>query len=153
MSNEGTSAPGSGFELPDGRRVTTSPAVEALAREAVDAALAVHREFGPGLLESVYEACLTHELLLRGIQVLRQVPIPLEYRGVQIEASFRADLLLDSQLLIELKTADTILPIHRAQVITYLKLLKLPLGLLINFNSVLIKDGIERILNVPRRLS
>lgn len=90
-------------------------------------------------------------MLLRGIQVLRQVPIPLEYRGVQIEVSFRADLLLDSQLLIELKAADTILPIHRAQVITYLKLLKLPLGVLINFNSVLIKDGIERILNVPRR--
>lgn len=79
------------------------------------------------------------------------MPVPLDYRGARIEVGFRADLLLDARLLLELKAVEAVIPLHRAQVITYLKLLKLPLGLLINFNSVLIKDGVERILNVPRR--
>lgn len=151
MNHEGTKGRSFGFDLPDGRTVTVPAEVEALAAATVDGALAVHRELGPGLLESAYEACLAHELELRGIRVQRQLPVPLDYRGVRIEVGFRADLLLDARLLLELKAVEVVLPLHRAQVITYLKLLKLPLGLLINFNSTLIKDGLERILNVPRR--
>ena len=151
MNNEGTKGRRFGFDLPDGRTVSVPAEVETLATASVDAALAVHRELGPGLLESAYEACLAHELELRGITVQRQLPVPLDYRGVRIEVGFRADLLLDTRLLLELKAVEAVSPLHRAQVITYLKLLKLPLGLLINFNSLLLKDGLERILNVPRR--
>jgi GxxExxY protein len=151
MNNEGTKGRRFGFDLPDGRSVSVPAEVEALATASVDAALAVHRELGPGLLESAYEACLAHELELRRITVQRQLPVPLDYRGVRIEVGFRADLLLDTRLLLELKAVEAVSPLHRAQVITYLKLLKLPLGLLINFNSLLLKDGLERILNVPRR--
>jgi iron complex transport system substrate-binding protein len=151
MNSEGTKGRRFGFDLPDGRTVSVPAEVEALAAASVDAALAVHRELGPGLLESAYEACLAHELESRGIRVQRQLPVPLDYRGVRIEVGFRADLLLDTRLLLELKAAEAVSPLHRAQVITYLKLLKLPLGLLINFNSLLLKDGLERILNVPRR--
>jgi iron complex transport system substrate-binding protein len=122
--------------------------IEELARLAVDAAFAVHKELGPGLLETAYEGCFARELELRQVFYLRQSPVPLNYKGKLIEVGFRADLILQQRLLIELKAVEDIAPIHKAQVITYLKLLHLPLGLLINFNAILIKDGIRRIPNL-----
>jgi GxxExxY protein len=122
--------------------------VEEMATLAVDAAFSVHKELGPGLLESAYEACFAHELALRSAKYQRQLPVPLNYKGVVIEVGFRADVIIEQKLLIELKAVEGIIPVHHAQVITYLKLLRLPLGLLINFNEVLVKDGIHRILNL-----
>lgn len=122
--------------------------VEEMATLAVDAAFSVHKELGPGLIESAYEACFVHELELRGVKYQRQLPVPLNYKGKLIEVGFRADIVIEQRLLIELKAVEGIIPVHQAQVITYLKILRLPLGLLINFNEVLIKDGIHRILNL-----
>ena len=122
--------------------------VEEMATLAVDAAFAVHKELGAGLLESAYEACFAHELELRGVRYQRQLPVPLNYKGKLIEVGFRADVIIEQRLLIELKAVEGIIPVHHAQVITCLKILRLPLGLLINFNEVLIKDGIHRILNL-----
>ncbi len=131
-------------------KVVIRQEVEALATISVDAALEVHRQLGPGLLESAYEACFAHELELRGIRYQRQLAVPLNYKGTMVEVGFRADLLVGEKLLIELKAADELQPIHRAQVITCLKLLNLPLGLLINFNSTLLKHGLRRVLNIPK---
>ncbi|MCX6912562.1 MAG: GxxExxY protein [Verrucomicrobiota bacterium] len=122
--------------------------VEEMATLAVDSAFSVHKELGPGLLESAYEACFAHELELRGVKYQRQLPVPLNYKGKLIEVGFRADIVIEQRLLIELKAVEGIIPVHQAQVITYLKILQLPLGLLINFNEVLIKHGIHRILNL-----
>jgi GxxExxY protein len=131
-------------------KVVIPQEIEALATNSVDAALEVHRQLGPGLLESAYEACFAHELELRGIRHQRQVTVPLNYKGRLVEVGFRADVVIDGKLLIELKAVDDLQPIHRAQVITYLKLLNLPLGLLINFNSTLLKNGLRRVLNIPK---
>ena len=122
--------------------------VEEMATLAVDAAFSVHKELGPGLLESAYEACFARELELREVKYQRQLPVPLNYKGKLIEVGFRADIIIEQRLLIELKAVEGIIPVHQAQVITYLKILKLPLGLLINFNEVLIKQGIHRVLNL-----
>ena len=122
--------------------------IEAMATLAVDAAFAVHKELGPGLLESAYEACFARELELRDVRYQRQLPVPLNYKGKLIEVGFRADIIIEQRLLIELKAVEGIIPVHQAQVITYLKILRLPLGLLINFNEVLIKQGLHRILNL-----
>ena len=122
--------------------------VEEMATLAVDSAFAVHQELGPGLLESAYEACFAHELQMRDIRYQRQLPVPLNYKGKLIEVGFRADIVIEQRLLIELKAVEGIIPVHHAQVITYLKILRLPLGLLINFNEVLIKNGLHRILNL-----
>ena len=125
--------------------------IEQMATIGVDAAFAVHSECGPGPLECAYEACFARELELRGIEYQRQLAVPLNYKGKLIEVGFRADVVIGGKLLIELKAVEQVIPVHKAQVITYLKLMKLPLGLLINFNEVLIKDGIQRVLNFPRR--
>jgi GxxExxY protein len=130
------------------KQITIPPDVEELARMAVDSAFALHTELGPGLLESAYEACFAHELDLRGIKFQRQLPVPLNYKGKLIEVGFRADVVIEQKLLIELKAVEQVSPIHKAQVITYLKLMRLPLGLLVNFNEVLIKNGIQRVLNL-----
>ena len=124
---------------------------EEMATTAVDAAFAVHWELGPGLLESAYEACFARELELRGINYQRQLPVPLNYKGKVVEVGFRADVVIGGKLLLELKAVEQVIPVHQAQIITYLKILKLPLGLLINFNELLIKDGIRRVLNIPKR--
>jgi GxxExxY protein len=129
------------------RKLIISAEVEDLASKTVDAAFHLHNELGPGLLESVYCACLEEELRHRGLACAREVPIPLHYRARQVEIGFRADFVVANQLLLELKAIESILPVHRAQVITYLKLTKLPLALLINFNVPLIKDGIHRLFN------
>ncbi len=118
---------------------------DAVAKVVVDAAFRVHSELGPGLLESVYEVCLAHELGKRGLQVERQVLLPVVYDGVKIEAGLRIDLLVDGKLIVELKAVENLLPVHKAQVLTYLKLSRRRLALLINFNVPLIKDGIKRI--------
>ena len=122
--------------------------IEAMATLAVDAAFSVHKELGPGLLEGAYEACFAHELGLRGVKYQRQLPVPLNYKGKLIEVGFRADIVIEQRLSVELKAVEGIIPVHHAQVITYLKILRLPLGLLINFHEVLVKDGIHRILNL-----
>lgn len=124
--------------------------VEKLATLAVDAAFAVHSELGPGLLESAYQSCFAHELSLRGVAFQRELPVPLDYKGVRIEVGFRVDVIIEQRLLIELKAVEELLPVHKAQVITYLKLVRLPLGLLINFNEALIKNGIRRVLNIKK---
>jgi len=150
MNNKVTKKQSSALEFPDWRRVQIPSEVERLAKITVDAAFAVHNELGPGLLESAYEACLSRQLELRGIRHQLQLPVPLEYKGLRVEIGYRADVVIEEKLLIELKVVDALLPVHTAQTITYLRIKKSPLGLLINFNEVLIKNGIHRILNVPR---
>lgn len=113
----------------------------------IGAAIEVHRHLGPGLLESSYEACLSKELDLRGVPHTRQVPLPLEYKGLELDCGYRIDLLVDGQLIIELKTVDKIHDIHKAQLLTYLKLTKHRLGLIINFNVPYLRDGIVRLIH------
>ena len=118
---------------------------EAAAAAVVDAALRVHKALGPGLLDSVYEACLAHELAKRGMSFRTQVTLPVRYDGVQLDAGFRVDLLVEDRVIVELKAVETLLPIHEAQLITYLKLSGLRLGLLLNFNVRLLREGMRRI--------
>jgi GxxExxY protein len=118
-----------------------------IAKVVVDAAFKIHTTLGPGLLESVYEAVLTYELQQRGLSVVRQKPIPVIYENVRLEESFRADLIVEGKVIVELKSVETIAPVHKKQVLTYLRLTNLKLGLLINFGDALIKDGITRIVN------
>ena len=150
MNNQATKQPSFESEIPDWKRVQVPPEVERLATVVVDAVFAVHHELGPGLLESAYEACLSHELRLRGVNHRLQLPVPLNYKGIRVEVGYRADVIVEEKLLVELKAVDQLMPIHTAQVITYLRLKKFPLGFLINFNEILVKHGIHRVLNVPR---
>jgi GxxExxY protein len=120
-------------------------AAEAAATEVVHAAFNVHKNLGPGLLESVYEACLCHELGKRGVAFQRQLALPVVYDGVQLDAGLRLDLLVTDCLVVELKAAEKTNPLFEAQLLTYLKLTGMRLGLLINFNVPLIKDGIRRV--------
>ena len=117
---------------------------EELTYEIRGAAMEVHRELGPGLLESVYERCLCHELKLRNIAFQSQLTLPLRYKGDVLESGLRIDVLVAERVVLELKSVDKLLPVHDAQILTYLKLAKKRLGLLINFNVPLIKDGIRR---------
>ena len=117
-------------------KVVVPSEVEALAAATVNAALAVHRALGPGLLESAYVECLSIELSLAGISTEREKCLPLLYRGHAIDNAYRLDLIVGNRLLVELKAVETLAPVHQAQVITYLRLLQLPLGLLINFGSI-----------------
>lgn len=132
-------------------QVNIPPEIETLTKQVVDGAFTVHSSFGPGLLENVYRKVLAVELGERGLSVEQEKPIPLVHRNRTIENSFRADMLINGLLLVELKTVESIQPIHRVQTVTYLKLLHLPLALLINFNTPLIKDGIHRVLNLQFR--
>jgi len=113
----------------------------------VDAAMTVHSELGPGLLESTYEACLMHELKFRNIKSQNQLVLPVVYRQSQIDTGYRIDLLVENEVIIELKAVEKLLPIHEAQLLTYLKLSNKKIGLLINFNSLRLKHGIKRIAN------
>ena len=119
----------------------------ALAQQIVDAAFRVHTTLGPGLLESVYQAALGHELEKRGLRVTRQQAIPVVYDAVRIDTGFYADLIVEDQVIGEIKALEAIAPVHKKQLLTYLKLADKRLGLLINFNVVLIKQGITRIVN------
>jgi GxxExxY protein len=118
-----------------------------VAREIVDAAYKVHTTLGPGLLESVYEAAMEYELRKRSLWVVRQVSIPVVYEQVRLEEGFRADLIVEDKIIVELKSVETIHPVHKKQLLTYLRLTDKRLGLLINFGTILIKDGISRIAN------
>ncbi len=119
--------------------------VEATATKVVDAAVKVHRQMGPGLLESAYESCLAHELRTRGLGVQSQVPLPVVYDGLELDAAMRIDLLVEKHLILELKAVEKMIPLYEAQLLTYLKLSGLRLGLLMNFSVRLMKDGIHRV--------
>ena len=120
---------------------------DAAARVAVQAAMEVHRALGPGLLESTYEHCLARELSLRSTPFRRQVELPVRYKGERIDAGYRLDLLVDERVIVEIKAVERLLPIHEAQLLTYLKLSGLRVGLLMNFNTVLLKDGLKRLVS------
>jgi len=118
--------------------------VNEITHEVIGAAMAVHRALGPGLLESAYQECLCQELFLRGIPFERQVPLPLEYRGIHCECGYRLDLLVGRAVVVEIKSIEAIGPIHEAQLLTYLRLGGWKVGLLMNFNVVVLKNGIKR---------
>lgn len=121
-----------------------------LTSRIIEAAISVHTELGPGLLESVYSAAMVIELSLMGIDAKSEIAVPVFYRGNKIaDEGFRMDLLVEDTVIVELKSVDTIKPVHKKQLLTYLKLSHKPLGLLINFNNRLLKDGIVRIVNSP----
>jgi GxxExxY protein len=113
----------------------------------IGCAIRVHRATGPGLLESAYAPCLVYELRQVGFPISLQHPIPLVYRGIELETSYRADMLVEDLVLVELKSVESLASIHTAQMLTYLKLLKKPVGLIINFNVPVLKDGIKRVVN------
>ena len=115
--------------------------------QVVDAAMRVHSALGPGLLESAYEACLAYELRKRGRRVLAQVPLAVVYEGVRIELGYRVDLLVDDAVVVELKAMGKVLPVHEAQLLSYLRMSDYPVGLLINFHELHLKDGIKRLVN------
>jgi GxxExxY protein len=119
--------------------------VERAGAQVVDGALTVHRALGPGLLESVYEICLYHELTKRGVKVERQVEMPIIYEGIRLDAAMKLDLLVENAVVVEVKAVEKMMPVFNAQVLTYLKLTEKRLAFLINFNVPLIKDGIRRI--------
>jgi iron complex transport system substrate-binding protein len=118
-----------------------------ISGQIVDAAVQVHIKLGPGLLESVYERVLVHELRKRGLTVEHQVPVPIVYDDIHFEEGFRADLIVEKSVIVELKSVETMAPVHSKQLLTYLKLMDFRLGLLINFGAPLLKDGIKRIAN------
>jgi GxxExxY protein len=118
-----------------------------LSHRVIGAAIEVHRTLGPGLLESVYEMALCRELWLMGIEVARQVPVPVRYKGGVLACDVRIDLLIRRSIIVEVKSVEKITPIHRAQLLTYLKLTNLWLGLLLNFNVEVLRDGVRRVLN------
>ena len=123
---------------------------EELSAIVVDCAYRLHVEAGPGLLESVYEMVLAKMIEEQGVRVRRQVPVPIRLMGMIFEEGFRADIIVEDQLLVELKSVENIAPVHAKQVLTYLRLLKLPLGLLINFGAATFKEGVKRIANGPQ---
>ena len=120
---------------------------EEVGRQIVDAAIHVHRALGPGLLESAYQKCLAHELERRGLVVMSEVPLPVIYDGMTIEVGYRLDLLVHDLVVVENKAVESLLPIHEAQLLTYLKLSQKKLGFLLNWNVALMKNGIKRMVN------
>ena len=125
----------------------TSEEIERVAHEIVDAAFKIHAKLGPGLLESTYRVVMTYELRKRGLDVKCEVPVPVVYEDVRLDAGYRLDLLINDRVVVELKAIDKLAPIHEAQLLTYLKLTGHRLGFLINFNTKLIKEGIKRIVH------
>ena len=120
--------------------------IEKLSNEAIGSAIEVHRQLGPGLLESAYQQCLYHELRQRGIAVELERPMPVTYKNIELDHGYRIDLLLENKLVIETKTAESLTDVHIAQILTYLRLGKYKLGLLINFHVTLLKNGIKRLI-------
>ena len=123
------------------------PKLNDITEAVIGAAIVVHKELGPGLLESAYEACLAYELAEKGLKIERQKGLPLRYRGVLLDCGYRLDLLVESQVVVEVKAVEKIELIHEAQLLSYLKLSKCQLGLLINFNVEVLKNGIRRLVN------
>lgn len=131
----------------DAQRIEPSPELERVMREIVDSAISVHRTLGPGLLESVYERCLAYELKIRGLAVAQQVPAPIKYKDLVIEAGLRMDMLVSDEVIVEIKAVERLLPLHEAQLLTYLKVTGKQIGLLINFNTPHLRDGLRRLVN------
>ncbi|MCA9041418.1 MAG: GxxExxY protein [Planctomycetaceae bacterium] len=125
--------------------IPVSEKVDQLARTIIDSAFQVHRELGPGLLESVYQSCLCYELSSRKIKFEQEIVLPIKYKKLLLESGLRLDLLIEKSIIVELKSVEKILPIHEAQILTYLKITGCRLGLIINFNEVRIKSGIKRL--------
>ena len=120
---------------------------EDISRDLVDSAVQVHTALGPGLLESAYEVCLVHELRTRGLRVERQKALPVTYKSVDLEVGYRLDLVVEDEVVVELKAVESLLPIHEAQLLSYMKLGEYRLGFLLNFNTRRMKDGIKRMVN------
>ena len=118
-----------------------------LTGQIIGASIEVHKILGPGLLESAYEECLCHELKLREVSFERQKALPIEYKGIELECGYRLDIVMGNSLIVELKSCESLEPIHEAQLLTYLKLTGIKIGLLINFNVSVLKDGIKRLAN------
>ena len=118
-----------------------------IAKIVVDATFHIHKKLGPGLLESVYEVVLAHVLKKRGLNVKRQVPVAIVFEGIRFDEGFRADLVVEDKVIVELKSVEKVMPVHKKQLLTYLRLADKKLGLLINFGSELIRDGISRVVN------
>ena len=121
--------------------------LNSLSGKIIDAAIKVHKSLGPGLVESCYEACLAFELMQQGLKVERQKPLPVIYREIKLDCGYRLDLFIDNLIIVEIKSVEKIVPIHKAQLLSYLKLTHCKLGLLINFNVELLKDGLVRVVN------
>ena len=126
-------------------RPDTDVARDPLTQLVIGAAIEVHRHLGPGLLESAYEECLAWELRQRGVPTRRQVPLGLTYKGVRLDQAYRIDLVVDERLIVEVKTVDRLIPVHSAQVLTYLRLAGIQVGLLLNFRTAALRDGVRRI--------
>jgi GxxExxY protein len=124
--------------------------IEGLAKQAVDCGFKLHKELGPGLLESVYEVLLAESLRERGIEVVRQVPVPIKFKGVVVDNAFRVDVLVEGKLVIELKSTERDSALYPKQLLTYLRLMNLPLGLLMNFGQETFKQGVQRVVNNHR---
>ncbi|HUP92788.1 MAG TPA: GxxExxY protein [Solimonas sp.] len=118
-----------------------------ISKVVLDAAMKIHRALGPGLFENVYESLMEHELVKAGLRVKRQVALPLEFEGLRFEEAYRVDLLVEDKVLVELKSIERLHPIHRKQLLTYLKLHGAKLGLLLNFGGEMMRDGVERVVN------
>ena len=121
--------------------------LEELASIAVDCGFHLHRELGPGLLESAHEVILEEALASEGLQIARQVPVPITFRGIHLPDAFRADIIVENQLIIEVKSVERNAPVHAKQLLTYLRLMKQPLGLLMNFGCETFRDGVKRVVN------
>jgi GxxExxY protein len=130
------------FSSKEGAEVKQS--INEITEKIIGAAIAVHKELGPGLLESAYEACLVYELVQNGLKVESQKSLPVSYRGIKVDCGYRIDLLVEDQIILELKSIEKIEPIHEAQLLSYLKLSGFKIGLLINFNVRLLRNGIRR---------
>ncbi|MBI3125869.1 MAG: GxxExxY protein [Ignavibacteriales bacterium] len=118
--------------------------INLITKEIIGAAIEVHKQLGPGMLESAYEECLCYELSLRGLKVERQKPIPVVYKEIKLDCGYRSDLFVENEVVVELKAQDVILPVHEAQILTYLRFANKKIGLLINFNVTVLKNGIRR---------
>src|SRR5271169_365952 len=129
------------------RRDAETPREDRVTDKIIGAAIEIHRVLGPGLLESAYEECLCYELSQRGLQFKRQVPLPVTYKGVKLTCGYKMDLLVDDLVIVELKTVETLLAVHSAQLLSYLRLSGKPVGLLMNFHTPVLKSGLKRIVN------
>ena len=130
--------------MPRRKEFMSNEELDKLSKIILDACITVHKEMGPGLLESIYEMCLLNELASRGVKVESQVSIPLTYKGVELSKDFRVDIFVENEIILEIKSVDVLLPVYEAQLISYLKLTNKRLGFLINFNVPLLKNGFRR---------
>ena len=127
--------------------MTDATRLDQITEEIIGAAIEVHRALGPGLLESAYEACLAFELAERGLKLKQQTPVPVQYRDVKLDVGYRLDLLVEGSVIVEIKAVDSLQPVHQAQLLSYLRLSGRRVGLLINFNVKVLKNGISRLVN------